>query len=29
MVLDGLAACGAVWLLHLLAERLSHGLPNI
>jgi hypothetical protein len=26
MLCDGLMACGVVWLLHLLAERLGHGI---
>jgi hypothetical protein len=29
MVLDGLMACGIIWLIHLIAERLKHGLPDI
>jgi hypothetical protein len=28
MLIDGLAACGTTWLLHVLAERLLHGMEE-
>jgi hypothetical protein len=29
MLLDGLAACAVAYLLHVLAERLGHGVPGL
>lgn len=29
MGMDGLMASGVIWLLHLIAERLGHNLPNL